>query len=208
MKRITSKRVGGKMALTVVPSARVFNGNVGTQAYVSGSTGSKCLCCPYGYHIDLDFVRYCEAVAAGSAGDRSSIERRKKRERRRQCQSMEVLLGLVSPALVGIEAELAKIPQEAGTANGATSSSLTSHDRRGYTQESPVLDLSDVVGDFEATLKRSTRPSKTYNDKQERTESDLSILKERPINFGKHRFLFTQYLNTVLAFYWCNRRRL
>lgn len=64
----------------------------GTQAYVSGS---KCLCCPYGYHIDLDFVRYCEAVAAGSTGDRSSIERRKKRERRRQCQSMEVLLGLV-----------------------------------------------------------------------------------------------------------------
>lgn len=68
---------------------------VGTQAYVSGSIGSKCLCCPYGYHIDLDFVRYCEAVVAGSADDRSSIERRKKRERRRQCQSMEVLLGLV-----------------------------------------------------------------------------------------------------------------
>lgn len=68
---------------------------VGTQAYVSGSTGSKCLCCPYGYHIDLDFVRYCEAVAAGSVGDRPSTERRKKRERRRQCQSMEVLLGLV-----------------------------------------------------------------------------------------------------------------
>lgn len=67
---------------------------VGTQAYVSGSPGSKCLCCPYGYHIDLDFVRYCEAVAAGSVGDRS-VERRKKRERRRQCQSMEVLLGLV-----------------------------------------------------------------------------------------------------------------
>lgn len=69
---------------------------VGTQAYVSGSTGSKCHCCPYGYHIDLDFVRYCEAVAAGSIGDRPSIERRKKRERRRQCQSMEVLLGLVN----------------------------------------------------------------------------------------------------------------
>lgn len=65
------------------------------QKYVSVSTGSKCLCCPYGYHIDLDFVRYCEAVAAGSASDRLSTERRRKRERRRQCQSMEVLLGLV-----------------------------------------------------------------------------------------------------------------
>lgn len=78
----------------------------------------------------------------------------------------------MSPALVGIEAELPKIPQEPGAANGVTSSSLTSHDRRGYTQtqESPALDLSDVVGDFEATLKRSTRPSKT-SDKQERTEN-------------------------------------
>lgn len=81
----------------------------------------------------------------------------------------------MSPALVGIEAELPKIPQEAGT-NGATSSSLTSHDRRGgCTQESPALDLSDVVGDFEATLKRSTRPSKTC-DKQERTENGETFL--------------------------------
>lgn len=78
----------------------------------------------------------------------------------------------MSPALVGIEAELPKIPQEPGPANGVTSSSTIGHDRRGYTQtqESPALDLSDVVGDFEATLKRSTRPSKTF-DKQERTEN-------------------------------------
>ncbi|XP_076620510.1 KN motif and ankyrin repeat domain-containing protein 2 kank isoform X1 [Colletes latitarsis] len=159
------------MALTVVPSARVFNGNVGTQAYVSGSTRSKCLCCPYGYHIDLDFVRYCEAVAAGSAGDRSSIERRKKRERRRQCQSMEVLLGLVSPALAGIEAELPKIPQEPATTNGLTTLPRSSHGRQGYTIESPVLDLSDVVGDFEAALRRSTRSTKSP-EKQERNEND------------------------------------
>ncbi|CAK9819170.1 KN motif and ankyrin repeat domain-containing protein 1 [Anthophora plagiata] len=159
------------MALTVVPSARVFNGNVGTQAYVSGSTGTICLCCPYGYHIDLDFVRYCEAVAAGSAGDRSSIERRKKRERRRQCQSMEVLLGLVSPALVGIEAELPKILQEPATTNGVATLPRSSHDKQGYTQESPALDLSDVVGDFEATLKRSSRSTK-FSEKPERTEND------------------------------------
>ncbi|KOX73740.1 KN motif and ankyrin repeat domain-containing protein 1 [Melipona quadrifasciata] len=159
------------MALTVVPSTRVFNGNVGTQAFVSGSTGSKCLCCPYGYHIDLDFVRYCEAVAAGSAGDRSSIERRKKRERRRQCQSMEVLLGLVSPTLAGIEAELTKIPQGPATTNGVTSSPRSSHDKPGYAQVSTALDLSDVVGDFEATLRRSSRSTNT-SDKQERTEND------------------------------------
>ena len=152
------------MALTVVPSTRVFNGNVGTQAYVSGSTGSKCLCCPYGYHIDLDFVRYCEAVAAGSTSDRLSTERRRKRERRRQCQSMEVLLGLVSPALAGIEAELLKIPQECTTVNGVAtllrSNHMSSLRQRKDSRPSPVLDLSDVVDDFEATLKRSSRPSK------------------------------------------------
>ncbi|XP_076224637.1 KN motif and ankyrin repeat domain-containing protein 2 kank isoform X1 [Nomia melanderi] len=158
------------MALTVVPSARVFNGNVGTQAYVSGSTGSKCLCCPYGYHIDLDFVRYCEAVAAGSADDRSSIERRKKRERRRQCQSMEVLLGLVSPALVGIEAELPKIPQVPTATNGVATLPRPSYERQGCVQDSSALDLSDVVGDFEATLRRS-RSTKTTG-KQDRTEND------------------------------------
>ncbi|KAL2731967.1 KN motif and ankyrin repeat domain-containing protein 1 isoform X1 [Vespula squamosa] len=172
------------MALTIVPSARVFNGNVaGTQAYVSGS---KCLCCPYGYHIDLDFVRYCEAVAAGSTGDRSSIERRKKRERRRQCQSMEVLLGLVSPALAGIETESPEISRESSatlatstTRNNCDGSSTiprSSHQRHRQRMEdnrdesrttvnnnitastltTATLDLSDVVGDFEATLKRSS----------------------------------------------------
>ncbi|KAK1131522.1 hypothetical protein K0M31_017799 [Melipona bicolor] len=188
------------MALTVVPSTRVFNGNVGTQAFVSGSTGSKCLCCPYGYHIDLDFVRYCEAVAAGSAGDRSSIERRKKRERRRQCQSMEVLLGLVSPTLAGIEAELTKIPQGPATTNGVTSSSRSSHDKPGYAQVSTALDLSDVVGDFEATLRRSSRSTNT-SDKQERSENGQTnlafiyfyssrfvlFIESRPIDFCRLR---------------------
>ncbi|KAI4478640.1 hypothetical protein M0804_011668 [Polistes exclamans] len=171
------------MALTIVPSARVFNGNVaGTQAYVSGS---KCLCCPYGYHIDLDFVRYCEAVAAGSTGDRSSIERRKKRERRRQCQSMEVLLGLVSPALAGIETESPEISRECSTAATLASSNTTTKNSDGSStiprsshhrhrqrnqdnrNESTNLDLSDVVGDFEATLKRSSESSRIREDRTE-----------------------------------------
>lgn len=55
----------------------------------------QCECCPYGYHIDLDFVRYCESVS--QEADRSgSIKRRK--DRRRQRQSMEVLLGLTPPS--------------------------------------------------------------------------------------------------------------
>lgn len=59
-----------------------------------------CECCPYGYHIDLDFVRYCESVS--QEADRSgSIKRRK--DRRRQRQSMEVLLGLTPPVVAAFE---------------------------------------------------------------------------------------------------------
>ena len=49
----------------------------------------SCQCCPYGYHIDLDFVRYCESLANSVASDGQRI----RRDRRRQRKSMEVMLG-------------------------------------------------------------------------------------------------------------------
>lgn len=49
----------------------------------------SCLCCPYGYHIDLDFVRYCETLANAVPSDGEL----KRRDRRRQRKSMEVMLG-------------------------------------------------------------------------------------------------------------------
>lgn len=52
----------------------------------------NCSCCPYGYHIDIDFVRYCEAVAHAELSD----GQRQRRYRRRQTKSMEVMLGLES----------------------------------------------------------------------------------------------------------------
>ncbi len=48
-----------------------------------------CSCCPYGYHIDLDFVRYCETLASVVPSDGEL----KRRDRRRQRKSMEVMLG-------------------------------------------------------------------------------------------------------------------
>lgn len=48
-----------------------------------------CSCCPYGYHIDLDFVRYCETLASAVPSDGEL----KRRDRRRQRKSMEVMLG-------------------------------------------------------------------------------------------------------------------
>ncbi|XP_058797824.1 KN motif and ankyrin repeat domain-containing protein 2-like isoform X2 [Phymastichus coffea] len=62
-------------------------------SYDSDDYGSKCFCCPYGYHIDLDFVRYCETWQA-DASDRLQHERRRRRARHKQRQSMEFLLGL------------------------------------------------------------------------------------------------------------------
>ncbi|XP_033252759.1 KN motif and ankyrin repeat domain-containing protein 2-like isoform X1 [Drosophila miranda] len=52
----------------------------------------SCNCCPYGYHIDLDFVRYCEALAQS----KPSEEEQRRRDRRRSRKSMEVMLGFES----------------------------------------------------------------------------------------------------------------
>jgi hypothetical protein len=71
----------------------------------SPSHKSSCECCPYGYHIDLDFVRYCEAFNKASHASPAS----KLRERRRQRQSMEVLLGLTSPSVWQIEQQLPQV---------------------------------------------------------------------------------------------------
>nr|CAD7433910.1 unnamed protein product [Timema monikensis] len=60
-----------------------------------------CTCCPYGYHIDLDFVRYCETFSQ-KRNDLSENKQRR-RERRRVRQSMEVLLGLSIPAVIAVE---------------------------------------------------------------------------------------------------------
>ncbi|KAJ9583979.1 hypothetical protein L9F63_021671, partial [Diploptera punctata] len=65
-----------------------------------------CNCCPYGYHIDLDFVRFLDALSQGSE---LSANKQRRRERRRQRQSMEVLLGLTSPSLWNVEQQ---IPQK------------------------------------------------------------------------------------------------
>lgn len=100
----------------------------------------QCNCCPYGYHIDLDFVRYCESI--GQQADRTgSIKRR--RDRRRQRQSMEVLLGLEPPFIHTLE----KIHQK------AIEEELPHSD----TKKSSLIqdDLYEVVSDFERTLQRS-----------------------------------------------------
>lgn len=78
------------------------NGHSGYSPLRRSSFGkTACQCCPYGYHIDLDFVRFCESMAKDK-GDQNPSKRQRK-ERRRQRQSMEVLLGLTTPVIWNLE---------------------------------------------------------------------------------------------------------
>lgn len=78
------------------------NGHSGVSHLRRNSFGkTACHCCPYGYHIDLDFVRFCETMAKDGA--EQSPTKRQRKERRRQRQSMEVLLGLTNPVIWNIE---------------------------------------------------------------------------------------------------------
>ncbi|KAJ8938289.1 hypothetical protein NQ318_020348 [Aromia moschata] len=72
-----------------------------SKANENGYSWYECNCCPYGYHIDLDFVRYCESISHEADNRTGSIKRRK--DRRRQRQSMEVLLGLTPPIIAVLE---------------------------------------------------------------------------------------------------------
>ncbi|XP_043475967.1 uncharacterized protein LOC122507370 isoform X1 [Leptopilina heterotoma] len=149
---------------------KVKNGSLST------TICAKCICCPYGYHIDLDFVRYCEAVAAGCRS-RSGVDRREKKERRRQCQSMEFLLGLVSsvsPKPIGNSTELSNTSYTADE----PSSSKPNVVKDANTNYISELDLSDVVDDFEAALLRS---SESYKNETE-NKNALLFRSESPVD--------------------------
>lgn len=48
---------------------------------------TTCCCCPFGFHLDLDFVKYCERL---DATKNTSAPRK----RRYGTQSMETMLGI------------------------------------------------------------------------------------------------------------------
>ncbi|XP_064552120.1 KN motif and ankyrin repeat domain-containing protein 2 isoform X2 [Drosophila montana] len=72
-------------------ATRQVAGN-GTPSSTLTRSVRSCNCCPYGYHIDLDFVRYCEALANA----KPSEEELQRRDRRRSRKSMEFMLGFES----------------------------------------------------------------------------------------------------------------
>ncbi|GFQ86584.1 KN motif and ankyrin repeat domain-containing protein 2 [Trichonephila clavata] len=54
-------------------------------------TSNKCSCCPYGFHIDRDFVRYCDSLYNSAQLEKL---RQHKRERRKEKKTVESYLGL------------------------------------------------------------------------------------------------------------------
>lgn len=69
---------------------QLYAGNTAVASAAAAANVRNCNCCPYGYHIDLDFVRYCESLANA----KPSEEELQRRSRRRSRKSMEFMLGL------------------------------------------------------------------------------------------------------------------
>lgn len=107
--------------------------------YTNQNGWYECQCCPYGYHIDLDFVRYCETLSGSTAHEPSvcgGSTRRRRQDRRRQRQSMEVLLGLVPNDNVPV------LPTVSEQAPPTSVDDIRNS-------------LNDVVQEFELTLQRT-----------------------------------------------------
>lgn len=69
---------------------QLYAGNPTVASAAAAANVRNCNCCPYGYHIDLDFVRYCESLANAQPSE----EELQRRSRRRSRKSMEFMLGL------------------------------------------------------------------------------------------------------------------
>lgn len=142
-----------------------------------GSNGDRStLNLPYGYQIDLDFIGYCENVANV---DHTDAEMQRK-NRRRQRQSMEVMLGIQLEMQQQMndfgEIWEKKPPEPPKRTHSLTVESpivpkLTSR----VTQWDPAL--SDVVNDFERTLERSKKGKESSN----RTERDGGVVLRREV---------------------------
>ncbi|XP_056646149.1 uncharacterized protein LOC130451264 isoform X1 [Diorhabda sublineata] len=112
----------------------------------NGYSWYECNCCPYGYHIDLDFVRYCESISKEADNRTGSIKRRK--DRRKQRHSMEVLLGLTAPLITSSEHTYTTIQEQ---------NSLSPVSTKTTRNKFPFITdgFDDAVTDFERTLQRS-----------------------------------------------------
>lgn len=147
---------------------------------VTQPLNQACLILPYGYQIDLDFIKYCENL---TQLDPSEAELRR-RQKRRQRQSMEVMLGIqmeMQNQMDQFGEFWMKQPPEPPprTHIHSLNSPLGQHYRRNFSRQEDVTDwdpsLNEVVDDFEKTLERSKNKNKVV-DKANNKRSNVKSL--------------------------------
>lgn len=155
----------------------------------------SCQCCPYGFHIDLDFVRFCESLATGA---HLKARREERRTRRLQCNSMEVLLGLTTPTFtlsrVSLIFQIACFqitithicfPVDSSTLEPIIDREADIPAVNKLSVNNINVDLNRAVDDFEAALSLSSRHSQVSTALSTSTASSTGtkpIIRDRPVS--------------------------
>lgn len=150
----------------------------------------SCFMLPYGYQIDLDFIRYCENLTQPDLSD-AELHRR---QRRRQRQSMEVMLGIQ----IEMQTQIDQMDHIWGDKKPPEPPPRT---HTHLSIESPIVpmfmksqnrqndqanwdsSLNDAVHDFEKTLERSKKGKDNENISQQSKNGDRFKNRETGENF-------------------------
>ncbi|KAL5288167.1 KANK1 family protein [Megaselia abdita] len=179
-------------------STEAFKGENGgtTTTALQRQTLQNCNCCPYGYHIDLDFIRYCESLVKLKQSDGQML----RRDKRRSMKSMEFMLGLESlfehwepketvQSVPEIDSECntpveksvrsffdeSAMPIARSTPDSSTTSAFM-HDC-----------LDDVVNDFERTLERAKNNKRDNKRNGHSWEDYIEIIDSCVAGNGRQR---------------------
>lgn len=147
---------------------------------------------PYGYNLDLDFIKYCESVTQLDPND---VEYQR-RQRRRQRQSMEVMLGIqleMQSQMDELSDFWTRQPPEPPPRSHLHHIESPIVPRFNQQQQRPPnmkswdSSLNDVVDDFEKTLERSNKGK----DKENISEIERTRRKEN-LEIGEKLFYFNR----------------
>lgn len=140
----------------------------------------SCLMLPYGYQIDLDFIKYCENLTQPDQSD-AELQRR---QRRRQRQSMEVMLGIQMEMQHQMD-QLSDIwerkPPEPPprTHHHQIESPIVPYYMKHQKHETENAkwdpSMNDVVNDFEKTLERSKKGKEKDSRKEKNRDHGHEI---------------------------------
>ncbi|KAF8791721.1 KN motif and ankyrin repeat domain-containing [Argiope bruennichi] len=156
-------------------------------------SSSKCSCCPYGFHIDRDFVRYCDSLYNSTQLEKL---RQIKRERRKEKKTVESYLGLgTMPETnkdtkipVTVPQNLTKFSHSINLYNDVPRNSSTlPHDIHLHNDG-----LDNAMQDFEDTWQKSLKKSSSSNDIISK-KNGLSTIYSKPskISFDDQKIIFS-----------------